>query len=124
MNELLDSNLPTAEKTVSRLVNEANTVVGACIMTVPWVLSVSTFHITNTPSIQTRLRAKLVAVIPDPTQPLEWVKLESLPYLRACLLEGMRLGLVRNSLTAGGVPDDKVQRMDDSAQDTRLDESA
>jgi len=92
MNEVFHSDLPPAEKTVTRLVDESTTVMGAGIMTTAWVMSTATFHITNTPSIQQKLHHELVNALPDPTQPLEWVKLEQLPYLKACVLEGLRVG--------------------------------
>ncbi|KAF2807697.1 trichodiene oxygenase [Mytilinidion resinicola] len=92
MYEVLASTLPQTEKTIIRLVDESATVVGAGIMTTAWVLSVTTFHVTNNASIQHKLRNELEAALPDPTQPLDWVKLEQLPYLAACVKEGLRLG--------------------------------
>ncbi|KAF2495278.1 cytochrome P450 [Lophium mytilinum] len=92
MHEILTSTLPPAEKNITRLVDESTTVVGAGIMTTAWVLSVTTFHVTNNVRIHQRLRSELFEALPDPTQPLDWVRLEQLPYLAACVKERLRLG--------------------------------
>jgi cytochrome P450 len=89
--ELLESNLPPQEKSVMRLGHEAQLMLGAGIETTGWSLSVTTFHILNNASIYAKLRAELVAAMPDPNAPLDWQKIEKLPYLSACIQEGIRL---------------------------------
>jgi len=38
-----------------------------------------------------RLQAELKAAILDPTAPLDWLRLEELPYLSVCIKEAIRL---------------------------------
>lgn len=90
--ELLDSDLPPQEKSVARLGDEAQLMLGAGIETVTWSLSVATFHIINNPGIFAKLRAELKEALPRADTPLDWQKLEKLPYLSACVQEGIRLG--------------------------------
>lgn len=90
-HELLQSDLPPHEKTLHRLVMEAQTMIGAAILTTGWSLTVASFHIINTPEILRNLRAELVSNIPDPNAELDWLQLERLPYLSACIREAIRL---------------------------------
>jgi cytochrome P450 len=48
-------------------------------------------HIANKPHVFQKLRAELLQAIPDPMTPLDFLKLEKLPYLTACIREGIRL---------------------------------
>ncbi|OCK79946.1 cytochrome P450 [Lepidopterella palustris CBS 459.81] len=91
MNEVLQSDLPPQEKTVRRLIDEAQTVLGAGVMTTAVALSSACFYIISNPKIEQKLREELYAAIPDPAEPLDWARLEKLPYLKACLWEAMRI---------------------------------
>ena len=86
--EVLESNLPSAEISVSRLQNEALGPVGAGFETTKWGLTVATYHILANPVICERLRQQLVDVIPDPFNIPSWAKLQALPYLSTCVKEG------------------------------------
>lgn len=86
-NALLDSDLPPEELTLTRLQQEAFTVIGAGFDTTRYALSVAGFHIINTPSIYQRLREELKTAIPDPNNMPSLTDLEQLPWLTACIQE-------------------------------------
>ncbi|KAF2137173.1 uncharacterized protein K452DRAFT_291838 [Aplosporella prunicola CBS 121167] len=98
-HEILQSNLPPAEKTTERLGREAQAITGAGLETLSWSLSVDLYHILSTPRILQKLRAELLAAMPDmpplsaitPADLPSWTTLEQLPYLNACIHEGLRL---------------------------------
>ncbi|KAJ0418717.1 cytochrome P450, partial [Aspergillus carlsbadensis] len=95
-SELIEGDLPEAEKADRRLRDEAQTVVAAGLATTAWALSVGTFHLANNPNVLARLRLELDNAIPtydpaDPTAVLEWTRLEKLPYLTAVIKEAVRL---------------------------------
>ncbi|KAE8370766.1 cytochrome P450 [Aspergillus caelatus] len=90
-NALLDSDLPPEELTLTRLQQEAITVIGAGFDTTRYALSVAGFHIINTPSIYQRLREELKSAIPDPNNMPSLTDLEQLPYLTACIQECVRM---------------------------------
>lgn len=90
-HELLESDLPPQEKSVDRLADEAQLMIGAGLETTAWALTVTSFHLINNPVILKKLRAELEAAIPKPTSELDSLSLEQLPYLSACIREGIRL---------------------------------
>lgn len=89
-HEILQSDLHADEKSLHRLGDEAQLVLGAGVMTTAWALSNATFYIANDPRIQATLRAELRDACPDPNA-LSYQQLEKLPYLRSCIQEGVRL---------------------------------
>jgi cytochrome P450 len=91
-HELLNStDIPASEKSVNRLVQEAQIVVSAGTETSAWCLSVITFHLLSNPAILQTLRKELEQTIPDPNKPIPVEKIEQLPYLTAVIQEGLRL---------------------------------
>ncbi|RDW84632.1 cytochrome P450-4 [Coleophoma cylindrospora] len=90
-SEIMQSNLPPEDKTQQRLADEAQTVVGAGVETTSFALCVGSFHIAGTPRIYERLHTELVAACPDWTALPDLHELEKLPYLKACILESLRL---------------------------------
>lgn len=88
-NELMKSNLPPDELTVDRLESEAMSIIGAGIETTKESLAISVFHIIANPAIHKRLRKELEEAIPDPAVLPELKDIEVLPYLGACVEEGM-----------------------------------
>jgi cytochrome P450 len=92
-HEVLQSDLPLAEKSLLRLGDEAQNIVGAGLETTAWTLTNATFYILNSPQILKTLREELHSAMPDPASPLNYQRLESLPYLRACIREAIRLSL-------------------------------
>lgn len=104
--EILESKLPEEDKSQKRLADEAQIVVGGGVETTAFTLSIAAFHIINTPRIYQRLHADLVAAFPNRTT-LELYPLEHMPYLKACILESLRLsyGLsARNPRTRRTMP--------------------
>lgn len=90
--DILGSNLPPQEKTVTRLQQEAAGVVGAAIETSKTTLTIASFHILHNPEIRRRLITELrEASFHDPEKPT-WLELEQLPYLTAVIKEALRLG--------------------------------
>jgi cytochrome P450 len=91
-HELLESNLPPQEKSLDRLGDEAQLMIGAWLETVSWALTTTSFHLINNPQILSTLRTELEEAIPDPAVMPNSIYLEKLPYLTACIQEGIRLG--------------------------------
>jgi cytochrome P450 len=89
--DVLDSDLPAEQKLPARLGDEAQTVIGAGLVTTAWALAHATFYILNQPETLKRLQEELRAAIPNPTTPVEWTKLEELPFLGGCVREAIRM---------------------------------
>ena len=107
--ELLESNLPPEEKTVERIGEEAQTILGAGLETTAWALTVATFYILNNPNIYKELFAELKETIPDilAIGELDFQQLEKLPYLTACIQECLRLSYgvtARNNRVSAKAP--------------------
>ena len=89
--ELVRSDLPPKEKEIGRLNEEAQLLVAAGLVTVSWALSVITFYVLQDPQILARLQKELAAAIADRDASFKWEDVEKLPYLNACIREGLRL---------------------------------
>ncbi|PIA99137.1 Trichodiene oxygenase [Cercospora beticola] len=91
----VDKNLPESEKTNLRFAEEAQLFLGAGIETTSWSLSQTFYYVLSNPEIYAKLKAELREAIPDVTAPdaFSYARLETLPYLRGCLKEGVRLSL-------------------------------
>ncbi|CAI9630885.1 unnamed protein product [Alternaria burnsii] len=90
-HEILNSKLSDYDKSTDRLWQEGEVVVAAGTITTAWALGVSTYFVLATPEILRKLKAELEAAIPDPSQPLNLIALESLPFLTGVVQEGVRL---------------------------------
>lgn len=91
-HEILSSNLPESDKSVSRLKDEAAIVVGAGTLTTSWALSVATYHLLAHPKILAKLKTELNSAVPD--RDLESIllpALEKCQYLVAVVQEAIRL---------------------------------
>lgn len=108
-HELLNSSLPPQEKTTQRLAHEAQVVLAAGLETTAWALTVGTFYILNNADIHSALRRELEDAIPDPSAPLDWLKLERLPYLVACVKESVRLSYGVTSRLPRVAPNEVLQ---------------
>ncbi|KAL9130772.1 MAG: hypothetical protein Q9217_001120 [Psora testacea] len=95
--ELIDSNLPPAEKTVDRLNEEGFALILAGGDTSSQTLSQISYHLLANPDILRRLKAELYQAMPDATMPARWAELEKLPFLRACITEGLRVNAIATS---------------------------
>lgn len=90
-HELLEADLPPSEKSIDRLVQEGQVIVSAGTETTAWTLSVTTFFLLANPNALRKLREELEVAFPDPSQVPALASLEQLPYLHACIQEGLRL---------------------------------
>lgn len=90
-HELLESDLPPREKAIDRLGDEAQLFLGAGLETTAWTLSTMSFYILANPLILKRLQAELQEAIPDPNTIPGLIIIEKLPYLGACIQEGIRM---------------------------------
>ncbi|TVY83338.1 Cytochrome P450 monooxygenase sdnE [Lachnellula suecica] len=90
-HELLESNLPPQEKAIDRLGDEAQLMIGAGLETVAWTLATTSYHLISNPTILEKLRKLLEKAIPNPMAKMDLLHLEKLPYLTACIQEGIRL---------------------------------
>ncbi|KAI0139140.1 putative cytochrome P450 [Hypoxylon sp. NC0597] len=90
-DELLESDLPDREKSTARLWQECQAIIGAGTETVAWTLSVIFFYVLNDRNVYDQLMVELEGAIPNPTSRPSWNDLEKLPYLNACISEGLRL---------------------------------
>ncbi len=89
---LLNSNLPDQEKTVERLTDEAQVMIGAGQETVAWILTVIICHLLSNPLVLRNLKAELAVAMPDPEIVIPEAALANLPYLTGVIKEGLRLG--------------------------------
>jgi cytochrome P450 len=85
--ELMRADLPAEEKLLGRLNEEAQLLVAAGLTTTAWAISVASFHVIRSPAMAKRLREELTVVPKD----FSWADVENLPYLNACMREGLRL---------------------------------
>ncbi|EON70045.1 hypothetical protein W97_09313 [Coniosporium apollinis CBS 100218] len=90
-HELLNSDLPLWEKSLERLWQEGQVVVGAGADTTANALTVTTFHLLDNPDKLQRLKSELEMLMPDLCSPVKLRELEQLPYMSAVLSEGLRL---------------------------------
>ncbi|EXJ73188.1 uncharacterized protein A1O5_02948 [Cladophialophora psammophila CBS 110553] len=90
-HEILESNLPEAEKSTSRLWQDGQVTVIAGTLTTASALSCTLFALLSQPELLRRLKLELAAAIPNPNRLPELTALEQLPFLTACIKEGLRL---------------------------------
>ena len=88
---LLDSDLPPYDKSVSRLIEDAQTIVGAGSITTSLILALGTYYVISDTQILDTLMAELTAAIPDAGSIPPLVELEQLPYLTAVVMEAQRI---------------------------------
>lgn len=86
-----DPELPPSEKALSRLVMEAQSLIGAGTLTSTHMLSMTTYHILANPPVLSKLMAELEKAIPDTATIPSLQELEHLPYLSAVICEGLRI---------------------------------
>jgi cytochrome P450 len=86
--ELLDSDLPSEEKSIDRLEKEGVTIVSAGQATVKDALTIAMFHLLKSPSKLKKLRDAIHTVFPETSEAPSLTDLENLPYLTATVQEG------------------------------------
>lgn len=91
--QILSADLPPAEVSESRLVDEGTLIATAGSETTSWALAVTTYHLTRNPACMARLREELTQAMPTAalTDIASWQALEKLPYLAAVVKEGLRM---------------------------------
>ena len=87
--EMLRSNLSPEDKEITRLNEEAQLLVAAGLTTAAWAMSVTSFYIIQNPSICERLRHEMLSALPTKDTTITWSSVENLPYLNACIREGL-----------------------------------
>lgn len=90
-HELLESNLPPAEKTITRLQYEGFQFLGAGSETSATVLAMTIFYVLTDASIEGKLRTELEEAMPNSEILARLQVLEKLPYLNGLVKEGLRL---------------------------------
>lgn len=88
---ILHSKLPESEKTSARLGHEAQLTVLAGQDTTGTTLSSAVFELLANPDSLAKLRAELIAALPDPHIIPTYSQVESLPYLGAVVQEILRV---------------------------------
>ncbi|KAI4220486.1 MAG: hypothetical protein L6R36_007588 [Xanthoria steineri] len=88
---LLRSNLPPPEKSADRMSSEGMGLLVAGSETTAQTLSITTYHILANPNILAELRKQLQVAIPEAGTLPPLADLEAVPYLYACVQEGLRL---------------------------------
>src|SRR5207247_10043739 len=78
-----DENLPPAERTLSRLIDEGQLVVGAGTETTAKTLTTITFYLLNQPDTLRTLKEELRQAVSNPWDLPTWAQLERLPFLTA-----------------------------------------
>lgn len=111
-HELLNSDAPDSEKTLRRLLEEAQTVVGAGTITTAHILSTISYHVLANPPVLEKLKAELCAAMPTPNTKLSLQQLERLPYLSACISEGLRVGYGVSGRLMRAAPDRELHFQD------------
>jgi cytochrome P450 len=100
---LLTSDLPAEEKSLDRVAQEAQVVIGAGSDTVANALTVTTFHILNNPEVLMKLKQELETAMPDRSAPTKLSVVERLSYLVSISLLLNVLDGVIHSCSASGL---------------------
>ncbi|EFX03043.1 benzoate 4-monooxygenase cytochrome p450 [Grosmannia clavigera kw1407] len=88
---VLQSDLPQAEKTTQRLVEEGFSLFVAGTETVSWTLTVIAYHLLTKPAILSKITAEVREATGNSGKVPQWAALEKLPYLSSVIYEGLRL---------------------------------
>ncbi|MCJ1391701.1 hypothetical protein MMC18_004566 [Xylographa bjoerkii] len=98
-HDLFNSDVPAAERSTQRLVDEGITLVGAGTVTTAHVLCTTVYHVLANPSTLQRLQKELRDFMPDNNSKPNIVQVEHLPYLTAIVKEGLRItgGIIHRS---------------------------
>lgn len=88
---ILESNLPQQDKVADRMSREGMSLLVAGSETTAQTLSITTYHILANPNVLAELRAQLKHAIAEPENLLPLAQLEAIPYLYACVQEGLRI---------------------------------
>ncbi|KAL8726449.1 MAG: hypothetical protein Q9181_006046 [Wetmoreana brouardii] len=109
---LLDSDLPPFDKSVSRLVEDAQTMVGAGSITTSFALALGTYYIASDKAVLEKLTEELEGAMPSAEKILPLGELERLPYLTAVYLETLRISYGVSHRLQRVCPDQAIQYHD------------
>jgi len=88
------NNKPPQDETPTRIFQVVLMIIGAGAGSPSYVMDVATYHILADPAIHARIKADMAKVWPDPNSPTPEVSvLETMPFLRGCVKEALRLAL-------------------------------
>ncbi|KAI1827638.1 cytochrome P450 [Xylaria intraflava] len=104
VHEIMKSNLPASDKTVVRVFDDVSVITGAGFETIAGALRTALFHIYDNRRILEKLRAELSTV---DTSDLKVI--EQLPYLKAVLMEGLRISPALGTRQSRIAPDRVLQ---------------
>ncbi|KAK6597436.1 benzoate 4-monooxygenase cytochrome p450 [Botrytis cinerea] len=105
-HELRDSNLlPPEEKTIKRLADDGNIMVGAGGETTAQTLAVLFYHLLDNPEMLLKVKDEISTLGEDIT----WGRLENLPFLSAAVTEALRLSSVVTSRLPRVAPNEDMK---------------
>ena len=91
IQHLLASDMPESDKATERLTGEFIAMLAGGTMTTARALATITFFTVADPRIEVRLRESLAEAMSGyPERVPKWAELEKIPYLHACIREGLR----------------------------------
>ncbi|KAI1354453.1 trichodiene oxygenase [Xylaria sp. FL0043] len=91
VHEILDSKLPSRDKSFQRVFEEVTSVSGAGFETTGSALRLICFHVFSNTEVLRRLRTELKAAEAENSDVMVLKVLEKLPYLTSTIMEGLRL---------------------------------
>ncbi|KJK79853.1 hypothetical protein H634G_04092 [Metarhizium anisopliae BRIP 53293] len=91
VHAIVNSDLPSTEKSFERIHEEVATVTGAGFETSANALRLILFHVYTNDAILGRLREEISSLTTKSSEPITLRQLEQLPYLTGVLREGLRL---------------------------------
>jgi cytochrome P450 len=91
VHEILDSKLPSHDKTHQRIFEDVSSVSGAGFETIGGALRLIFFHVFSSAKILRRLRSELESAKTRHDDVMQLRVLEQLPYLTSTIKEGLRL---------------------------------
>jgi hypothetical protein len=111
---ILDSKIPSAEKTAERLSEDAQVVVMAGTLTTASTLELIIFWLLSQPDTLWRLKEELRGAIPliSDLPTVSLATIEALPYLRAVVKEGLRLAYGLSTRSQRVDPDNPILFVD------------
>ena len=89
MFHTLSSLIPPGENHRPRMLDDALSIIAAALATVKRTLDLATFYIVDDKEIHRRLKQELADAVPDPQNMPSYEYLRKLPYLTACVNEGL-----------------------------------
>ncbi|KAI0899294.1 cytochrome P450 [Annulohypoxylon nitens] len=91
LHEILESKLPTHDKSFQRVFEDVTSLSGAGCETIGNTLRLIIFHVFSNPEILQRLRAEINSAKAENINVEKLESLEKLPYLTSVIMEGLRL---------------------------------